>query len=45
MSHLDAMEQVLKEEKVTIGRLNQRTRELLEETKAAHAHISTYAKL
>jgi DNA repair exonuclease SbcCD ATPase subunit len=47
--YLDKLEEVLKEEQVIIGRLNQRTRELLEQAKEAHAaadaHVSTYAKL
>jgi hypothetical protein len=43
------MEEVFKEEQITIGRLDRRTRELQEETKEAHAiadaHISACAKL
>jgi hypothetical protein len=46
---LDAMEEVLKEEQVIIGRLDQRTQVLLEETKESHAtvdaYVSAYAKL
>jgi chromosome segregation ATPase len=48
-TQLDAMEEVLKEEQVTISRLNLRTQELLEEAKEAHvkadAHVSACAKL
>jgi hypothetical protein len=48
-AHLDAMEKVLKEEKVTIERLEQSTQELLEKTKETHAEVdardSAYAKL
>jgi hypothetical protein len=42
------MEKVLKEEQVTIGRLNQSTQKLLEKTKEAHAkadaHINACVK-
>jgi hypothetical protein len=48
-AQLEAMEEVLKEEHVAIGKLDQSTRDLLEDTKEAHAKadacFSTYVKL
>jgi hypothetical protein len=43
------MEEVLREEQVTIGKLDQRTRELLEEAREAHtatnAHVEASTKV
>jgi hypothetical protein len=43
-AHLDTMEEALREEQVTIGKLDQRTRELLEETGEAHVAANTHAE-
>jgi hypothetical protein len=43
-AHLDATKEVLREEQVTIGKLDQRTWELLEEAREAHAAANTHAK-
>jgi hypothetical protein len=48
-AQMDAMEEVLKVEQVTISWLDQMTRDVLEETRDAHvkadAHVSVCAKL